>query len=183
MEQTEKTYSVAVFASDQGPGDAERSSIMLEVGSFLAKQGVCIVCVTHNGSLGVPLITSARSVGGETKIIADQDFETPSALSGVAIERFAGKPEKYQRISEVVDAYIGLPGSLASATSLFETWSGAGRGKPVGLLNRNRAFEVMRGFVTDVVGSDVKRVERRVLFADSVEDLWSRLLRSLTAEA
>lgn len=175
-----KKYSLAVFASDQGPGDAERSSIMSQAGSFLAKQGAQIICVSSNGGICIPLITVARSAGGEVTIIADQNFEPPSALSGIPVERFSTQPEKLRRVGDLSDAFVGLPGSLGSVTNLFEAWTVAGSGKPVALLNKNRAFEVMRGFVGDIVSSKVSNVERQLQFADNIEELWSKLSRMMT---
>ena len=51
---------------------------------------------------------------------------------------------------------------------------GAG-GKPVVLFNRNRAFEAMRGMATDVLSHGIRRHDRFVQFADSVEDLWTKV--------
>jgi hypothetical protein len=45
------------------------------------------------------------------------------------------------------------------------------------LLNRHRAFEVVRGFSADVLSHSLKGHERAVQFADTVEDLWSRTQR------
>jgi len=179
MDEPQK-YTLAVFASDQGPGDAERSSIMSQAGSFLAKQGAQIICLSSGGGICIPLITSARSAGGEVIIVADQEFEAPSALSDVPVERFSTQSEKLIRVGDLSDAFVGLPGSLVSVTSLFEAWTAAGSGKPVALLNKNRAFEVMRGFVGDIVSSKVSNVERQLQFSDNIEELWSRLSRMMT---
>ena len=61
---------LGVFASDLGPGDAERASIMSQVGSFLARKGARLVCLVDKGEIPVPLITSARTAGGEVTLIA-----------------------------------------------------------------------------------------------------------------
>jgi len=174
-----KKFSLAVFSSDQGPGDAERASIMSQAGAFLARHNARIVCLSSNGNLCVPLITSARSVGGEVTIIAGSDFEAPSALSGVPMERFPTHPEMHQRVNELADAFVGLPGSLASVTCLFDVWATSDGSIPVALLNKNRAFEVMRGFVGDIVSSKVSDIENHLQFADNMEDLWNRLSRML----
>ena len=47
------------------------------------------------------------------------------------------------------------------------------------LLNRNRAYEVLRGYAMDVVSHSLTNSDRLVLFADTVEDLWARLDRAL----
>ena len=50
-------------------------------------------------------------------------------------------------------------------------------GKPVLLYNRNNAFEVLRGYVADVVSHSVRRHDRLIQFSDSIEDLWNRISR------
>ena len=44
------------------------------------------------------------------------------------------------------------------------------------LFNRNRAFEAMRGMATDVLSHGIRRHDRFVQFADSVEDMWNKVL-------
>lgn len=179
MTDAVKNPSLVIFASDQGPGDAERSSIMSQAGSFLAREGARIICINHGSDLCIPLITSARSAGGEVIILAESEFVAPAGLSDVPIERLSTKPEIYQRTGELADAFVGLPGSLASATSLFDAWTAAGEGKPVALLNKNRAYEFLRGFMVDVMSSKIKNLDRHLHVADNIEDLWNRLSRHL----
>jgi hypothetical protein len=88
------------------------------------------------------------------------------------------------RLAALAQCFVGLPGSLASATSLYSTWTLAGggnSGKPVVLYNRNRAFEVLRGYIADVAAHSLKRSEQVVQFADSIEDTWSRVVRMVGA--
>lgn len=177
----DKSKTLAIFASDKGPGDAERSSILSQAGTFLAKQKVQLVCPVHAGDLCVPLIKSAQAAGGDVLVIADDAFELPSALDGIPVERVDEKTARQHRLAEICGAFVGLPGSLASVTSLYETWVATEGVVPVALLNRNRAFEVLRGFAADVVSASVKDVERQFQFADSIEDLWNKLSRTLAA--
>ena len=58
--------------------------------------------------------------------------------------------------------------------------AGAGKShKPVVLLNRNRAFEVMRGMSQDVLSHSVKQYDRMAVFTDNIEDLWNRVAWAL----
>ena len=170
--------TLAVFASEHGPGDPERASIMSQAGSLLARRGARIVCLCEDEAIAVPLITSARAAGGEVLMIAGNDLKVPAALAGVPIERIADRDARLARVAELANVFIGLPGSLASASSLYAAWvrGGAGEGgKPVVLLNRNRAFEVMRGMAADVLSHSVKRHDRYVVFTDSIDDLWNKV--------
>lgn len=170
--------TLAVFASEQGPGDPERASIMSQAGSLLARRGARIVCLAEGEAIAVPLITSARAAGGEVLIVADEELRVPAALAGIPIERLAAREARLARVAELANVFVGLPGSLASASSLYSAWvrgGGGEGGKPVVLLNRNRAFEVMRGMAQDVLSHSVKRHDRYVVFTDSIDDLWNKV--------
>lgn len=156
---------------------------MSQAGTLLARRGARIVCLAEQGALAIPLITSARAAGGEVLIIADDELRVPAALAGVSIERL-GEPEaRLARIAALATLFVGLPGSLASTSSLYASWVRAGGGaanKPVVLLNRNRAFEVLRGFSADVLSHSLKRYDRRVVFTDSIDDLWNKVSWALS---
>ncbi|HQZ13702.1 MAG TPA: LOG family protein [Devosia sp.] len=169
---------LAVFASEQGAGDPERASIMSVAGSLLARRGAKIICLANGPTLPVPLVTSARAAGGEVLIVADETTSIPPALAGVPVERIADEEERLQRVASLAQCFVGLPGSLASASDLYRAWVRAGGGdsrKPVVLLNRNRAFEPVWGMVADVVSHSVKRHDRVVVFTDNVEDIWNKV--------
>ena len=169
---------LGVFASDFGPGDAERATIMSQAGSFLARKGAKLVCLAEDGVVPVPLVTSARTAGGEVVVIADAAYEEPSAFAGVKVEHLPAATDRVTRLATLAHLYVALPGSLASATSLFRTWvkggSGAAR-KPVIFLDRNGAFKVLRGYAGDVLSNSLKGQDRYVQFADSVEDIWNKV--------
>ena len=59
-------------------------------------------------------------------IIADSTIVLPPALAGVPMEVVADRAQRMGRIGVLADAYVALPGSLASASSLFGAWT-AGR--------------------------------------------------------
>lgn len=172
--------TIAVFASDRGPGDPERASIMSQAGSYFVRRGARIICLAENGVLPVPLITAARAAGGTVEIIADTSIVLPPALADLTMDVLADRLERQAHVARMVEAYVALPGSLASTTALFGTWATGrklGRTVPVVMLNRHRAYEVMRGYAADVLAPGLRGYERAVQFADNVEDLWARLMR------
>jgi len=171
---------LAVFASDKGPGDAERASIMTQAGMYFARHGARLVCIAEKGVIPVPLVTAARAAGGSVQIVADESIVLPRALADVPMEVVADPAERMQRVAALADALVALPGSLASASALFGAWSASkalGKAVPVVMLNRHRAFEVMRGYAADVLSPGLPGHERSVQFADTIEDLWSRVSR------
>lgn len=170
---------LGIFASGLGPGDAERASIMSEAGSFFARKGARLVCLAEGDAVAVPLVASARTAGGAVTLITGEDYLVPSALSGVTIERCASTEARLARLAALSQIYVALPGSLASASNLYLTWvrggGGAGR-KPVVFYDRNGAFKVMRGYAADIISSSIPHYDHYVQFADSVEDVWNRIV-------
>ncbi len=170
--------TLAIFASDKGPGDPERATLMSQAGTLLARRGARLVCLAEADELPIPLVTAARAAGGEILIVADDDFVPPRALIDVPTERLPGPEARLYRMSSLADVFVGLPGSLESTRALYQAWAKAGGGagrKPVVLLNRNRAFEAVRGLYADIFSHSVKRADRYVQFTDSVEDVWNKV--------
>lgn len=170
---------LGIFASDQGPGDAERAAIMSQAGSYLARKGARIVCLADDFDVPVPLLTSARTAGGEVTLIASDTFAEPSYLTGVTLEHLASREARLERMAALSTLYVALPGSLASAVGLYRTWvkggGGAGR-KPVVFFDRNGAFRVIRGYTADVISNSIPNHDRYLQFADSVEDMWNKIV-------
>lgn len=170
--------TIGVFASDRGPGDAERAALMAQVGNFIARKGARLVCIAERGLVPTALIAAARTAGAEVIVLTDERTTLPSAIGGLTVERVAGADARIERMAQLVTLFIGLPGSLGSVTLLYRSWVRAGGGagrKPVILFNRNGAFEVVRGFFADVVNHSVKRTDRFVQFTDNVDDMWNRV--------
>jgi hypothetical protein len=180
--------ALAVFASDKGPGDAARSSIMSQAGTLLARHRARIICLADETLDAIPLITSARAAGGDVLIVADLNFRAPAALAEVPVERIDDPEARVTRVGQLAQGFVGLPGSLASAAALYRTWvqagAGAGAGgKPVVLLNHHRAFEVMRGMATDILSHSVSHADRVVVFTDNIDDLWNKVAWALDVTA
>ncbi|HUH77123.1 MAG TPA: LOG family protein [Devosia sp.] len=183
MDFASKPPVLAVFASDKGPGEAERASIMSHAGSYFARRGARIVILAEHGNIPVPLITAARAVGGDVRLILDSTAVVPPALAGVSSEVIDTREGRLARLAELAEAYVALPGSLATASALFGAWTAAkaaGKKIPVVMLNRHRAYEAMRGFAADVLAPGLPGHERAVQFSDNVEDLWNRVARLIS---
>lgn len=168
--------TLAVFASDKGPGDAERSTIMSQAGALLARHKCRIVCLADESLDSIPLITAARAAGGSVLLLVDDGFVPPAGLADVPLERIDEPEMRLDRLGSLADVIVGLPGSLASTAALYRTWQRLGdRRRPVVLLNRNRAYEAMRGFAADIFSHSIDHADRIVTFTDNVEDLWNKV--------
>ncbi len=177
MADLSKTLPViGIFASDKGPGDPERASLMSQTGTLFARRGAQLLCLWENGVCPLPLMTAARTAGGPVSILADEEVSVPPTLAGVPVRVVEDRAVRHALLSEEAQVLLALPGSLASASSLFGAWAaGQGKPKPVVMLNRHRAFEVVKGFAGDVLSHSVAGYDRNIQFADNVEDLWHKV--------
>jgi len=166
---------IAIFASDKGPGDAERASLMSEVGRIFARKGARILCLAEGGIIPVPLIKAAYAANGNVEILADADIALPAALANVPVTVLPDHAERLAYMAAHASVLVGLPGSLASATSLFRTWA-RGAGVPVVVLNRHKAFDVLKGFASDVLAPSVSGYDRNIQFAETADELWNKVV-------
>ena len=182
LETAERGPILAVFADATAPGDADFPDVLAATGALLGEAGARIVCLSTNGAYCLPLVDAACTAGAEVTILSDGVLEPGGLAVGTHVEVIAEEDARLQHLSETVDAFVGLPAGIATMGALFNVWvlaGGGSSGKPVALLNRNRAFEVLRGYAMDVVSHSLTNSDRLVLFADTVEDLWARLDRAL----
>lgn len=176
-----QNITLVIFASDQGPGDAERTAIMSEAGNLLAKHVKNIICLAENDILPLSLLTSARLAGANVELICDKQYSLPKALNDVKTQIIEMRDERLRALGAMADCFVGLPGSLASVTSHFFTIAELGADKPMVFLNKNRAYEIVRGFSADVFAHSFPKAHRNVQFVDTVEEIWPKI-EKLTAE-
>ncbi len=170
-----KQITVVVFASDQGPGDAERTAIMSQTGNILAKQKARIICLVQDDLLPLPLLTSARLAGADIELICDKEIDLPTALKDIDKTIIEDAAERHKALAQVADCFVGLPGSLASATSFFLTIVDLGASKPMVFLNKNRAFEILRGISVDVFAHSFHKAHRNIQFVETVDEIWPKV--------
>ena len=171
--------TLVIFASDQGPGDAARTSIMSQTGAALAKQGAKLVCLAENNVLPLSLLSSARAAGGEVALVCDGEYALPDSLNDIAVRIIADRDERHAALAQTADCFVALPGSLASVTSLFLTIANLGAKKPMVFLNQNNAYEIVRGFSADVFVHTFPDAYKKVQFVENVEDIWPRVVKLL----
>ena len=182
LEITEHGPVLAVFADATAPGDADFPRVLSTAGALLGEAGAHLVCLSANGAYCRPLVVAACAAGAEVTILSDGTLDASTLADGIHVEVIAEEDARFQHLSDMVDAFIGFPAGIATVRALFNVWvlaGGGSSGKPVALLNRNRAYEVLRGYAMDVVSHSLTNSDRLVLFSETVEDLWARLDRAL----
>ena len=113
--------ALAVFASDKGPGDAERAPIMAQAGTLLARHGAKLICLADETLDVIPLITSARAAGGEVLIVADAEFVAPPALNDVAGERI-DDPEARLLTRSIEGSNVTATSALVEMIEASRSW-------------------------------------------------------------
>lgn len=172
-----KIDSVAVFADC---GVTPHQAIYRQAGASVAKHGARLICVARRGEWPRAIVDSAFAAGGEVTVMCGPDIAVPNMPNGVAVQRFADDATAAKSAVEASRAIIGLPAGIDTVGMLYSAWTAAGgpvAQRPLGLLNRNRAYEIVKGFVADVASTGRGNVDAFIQFSDSFEDLWSRLTR------
>ncbi|RYE55378.1 MAG: hypothetical protein EOP20_10420, partial [Hyphomicrobiales bacterium] len=106
---------IGIFASDKGPGDPERASLMTQVGTLFARRGAQLLCLWEKGVGPLPLMTAAQTAGGSVSILSDGSEGLPPTLSGVPLRVQPERETRYAALAEEAQVLVALPGSLASA--------------------------------------------------------------------
>jgi hypothetical protein len=99
---------------------------------------------------------------------------------GVTVLSEASDEEAAMRIIGAGQVVIGMPGGIDTAGTLYSAWTAAGgaqSNRPVGLLNHNRAYEVVKGFAGDVASVGRGNIDALIQVAETFDDLWNRLTR------
>lgn len=169
--------SVAVFADCEATA---HQALYRQAGAIIARHGAHLHCLARNGDWPRALVESALAGGGQVTV-ASAPTQQPLAVSqGVSVLTEDSEPDAGTRIVEAAQVVIGLPGSIETAGALYASWTaagGAGANRPVGLLNHNRAYEVVRGFAADVASVGRGNIDALLQVSDNFEDLWNRLTR------
>lgn len=169
--------TIAVFAD---AGVTPYQAQYRYVGEVIARKRARLVCLSAGDDWSGALVDSAIAHGGAVTLVVSGGRAMAGVPRGVTIEHAPDRRAAGLRAAQVSQALIGLPGGLDSTAALYRAWTDAGgsaSGKPVGLLNRRQAFEVVRGFLTDVAAVGLGGIDHLVQVSENFDDLWARLDR------
>jgi uncharacterized protein (TIGR00730 family) len=127
-----------------------------ELGRVLAEQGVELVY--GGASVGVmgELADSVQEHGGHvTGIIPQQLMEKEAAHTGIRnLIVVASMHQRKSQMADMSDGFIAFPGGIGTLEGFFEvlTWGQLGiHSKPAGILNVERYFDGLTGFLDHAV--------------------------------
>lgn len=174
--------SICVFCGSRPGKSNHYQALAAALGKALALAGHDIVYGGGRVGLMGTLADSALSAGGRvTGVIPEQLMRREVAHSGLqSLEVVADMLARKQRMIELSDAFITLPGGLGTLDELFEvlTWSQLGlHEKPMLLLDSSAYFSEMLDWLMTAQTEAFLRPEDReaLVLCQSVEETMQEL--------
>lgn len=153
---TRHIKSIAVFCGSNYGASEEFAEGARALGHALGNAGIKLIYGgTTKGLMGV-VADAALSCGGEVHgIITARLHEKGHSHEGLTLcEVTQTLRERKQRMAELADAFIALPGGIGTMEEFMEVWTMnqlSEIDKPIGLLNTREFFDSFLGFIDHMV--------------------------------
>jgi uncharacterized protein (TIGR00730 family) len=157
---------IAIYCGSSRGLDPIYATAAAEMAAYLAKQGIGIVYGGGNvGIMGV-IADAALAAGGEVIGVIPESLLAKELGHGGVTELHVTRTmhERKQKMVDLSDAFIALPGGFGTLDELFETltWLQLGfHGKPVGLLNVEGFFDHLLTFLDHMSTTGFLKPEHR----------------------
>lgn len=157
---------IAIYCGSSRGLDPIYAATAAEMAAYLAKQGIGIVYGGGNvGIMGV-IADAALAAGGEVIGVIPESLLAKELGHGGVTELHVTRTmhERKQKMLDLSDAFIALPGGFGTLDELFETltWLQLGfHGKPVGLLNVAGFFDHLLTFLDHMSTTGFLKPEHR----------------------
>jgi uncharacterized protein (TIGR00730 family) len=133
-------FSLCVFCGAGFGAKPEYAAAARQVGAELGRRGWTLVY--GGGHVGLMGVVADAAIAAGTRVVGVIPrflHEREVAHRGLdALEIVASFAERKQRMGELADAFLSLPGGVGTLDELFEAWSWTQAGlqrKPCGMLN------------------------------------------------
>lgn len=160
----------------------EYSATARRCGELLAARGLGLVYGGGNVGLMGLLADAALAAGGEVigvipRVLIERKVAHPGVTSLIAVDTMH---ERKQRMAELSDGFMALPGGIGTMEELFETFTWLQLGfhrKPVGLLNVSGFYDSLLHFLAHMQGQRFLKPEHleSLQVAADPEDLLTRM--------
>jgi uncharacterized protein (TIGR00730 family) len=167
------SFSICVFCGASPGGRAAYANAARETGTEIGRRGWTLVYgggrVGLMGVLaGAALAAGARVIGVMPQFLYDLEVAHRELSSLELVQSFA---ERKQRMGDLSDAFLSLPGGVGTMDELFEAWSWTQarlQDKPSGLLNVDGFYDPLVRFLDHASHEGfIKPASRAVLHVDS----------------
>jgi uncharacterized protein (TIGR00730 family) len=176
--------SVCVYCGSSSGDLSDYATAARELGMLLAKRNIRLVF--GGGSVGLMgvLADAVLEAGGKVTGVIPNGLRTRELAHEGVTEMIAvdSMHARKQRMVDLADAFIALPGGIGTLDELFETWTWLQLGihaKPVGLLNVAGYYDPLLAFLQQM--SDRQFMSEKHLACLSIETDADRLLEQLNS--
>ena len=162
-----KTVCVYCGSSDKMSDEYLQSA--RQMGAAIAKRGLTLAYGAGCTGMMGAVADGALEAGGEVIGVIPEMFTTPTLMhTGLSRLEIVGSMHvRKQRLVDISDAFIALPGGYGTFEELFEilTWAQIGlHNKPVGLLNNQHYFDPLLSAIEHARTEGFIYTEHRSLF-------------------
>lgn len=162
--------TLCVYCGSNAGNDPAYAALARDLGTRLARDGIALVYGGGNVGLMGVVADAALERGGEVVgVIPQQLVDWEVAHHGVTrLEVVESMHVRKQRMFELSDGFIALPGGFGTLDEMFEmlTW------RQLGLGRKPCAFLDVAGFWQPLMAMLDTMVRERFLHADQRGDLW-----------
>lgn len=149
---TTSAMRIAIYCGANGGHNPLYKEAAAGMARYLAEQGIGLVYGGGNVGLMGTIADAALAAGGEViGVIPQSLMDKELGHGGITELHVVGSMhERKQRMVDLADGFIALPGGFGTLDELFETltWLQLSfHGKPVGLLNVNGFFDRLLPFL------------------------------------
>ncbi len=159
-------------------------------GRTLTERGIGIVYGGGNTGMMGAVANAALEAGGEVigvipHHLADKELAHTGATQMIRVDSMH---ERKQRMADLSDGFIILPGGIGTLEEMFETYTWLQLGlhtKPIGLLNAGGFFDSLLAFLDHMVADRFLKAEHRamLLVDDDIETLLQRMTTFVAPDA
>ena len=166
--------SVCIFCGSSLGDDPRFRSAAEETGREIGRRGWTLVYGgARVGLMGLVADAALRAGGRVVGVIPRFLYEREVGHDGIStLEIVDSLTERKQRMGELSDAFLSLPGGIGTLDELFEAWSWSQVGlqhKPNGLLNVAGYYDGLVAFVERAVASGFVKPKHRAMLAVSAD--------------
>ncbi|GGA54904.1 hypothetical protein [Pelagibacterium lentulum] len=169
---------ITVFADS---GATPFDGVYAYAGDAIGKKAGHIICPLREGLWPKALVNAAlKHAKTQITFVTTPETVLVDIPAGIDIETAQDHRAANMRAASLGQTIVGLPANFGTISALYTAWAdlgGAQSGKTVGLLNRKNAFEVVRGFFTDVAAVGIGNIDHLIQISDNFDDLLNRLMR------
>lgn len=164
--------SICVYCGSSDKMDGEYLQVARQMGAAIASRGYTLTYGAGCTGMMGAVADGALQAGGEVVGVIPSIFNTPTLMhNGLSrLEIVDNMHARKQRLVDISDAFIALPGGYGTFEELFEvlTWAQIGlHSKPVGILNIRRYYDSLLSAIEHARAEGFMYSEHRSLFVSA----------------